>query len=578
MQQTVTSEKSQPPKTNNDRGIKMKRVVALHTFVLLAAVAFQCFKPAWAQTGTGLSRTFLTAPPSAVGESVQLSASAGPGFDIGFLPPPFGGTVSFTRGTGEPLPGCTDVPLNSVSYYNLAVCAVTGEGIGLHSYKATYSGSAIYAGSVSNLLVHRVTGNRPATVVAASFPERGVPGQPFAVDVSLSAAGKRPTGTVSFSSPPYPIPGFDVPPESFADVPGCVNVPLVDGVAECLTSRDIAGRHNYRVTYSGDDTYRAGVAGLFVPVGNAPHRHDLTGDGYSDVVWYHTGFHGLRTTRNVYATLDYALPLDMLASADWQVAGVADLDGDTRADIVTRNASTGEVSVQFAAGLSGLPKVTIYTEPNLDWKIEQLVDLDGDGRAEIVWRNQTSGDVYAMRLEGSAVSGGQTIYSEPNLDWKIVASGDLNGDGMGDLLWRNAVTGDVYLMLLNGQGEGTSPVIGGGMIYAEPNLDWTIAGVGDFNRDGRSDILWRNTVTGAVFQIQMGEDMGILATQLIDTGLDTQWQIAGLGDYDRDGAADMLWRNAVTGEVLLMRMLGFTMLSSSVLYVEPDPQWQIIGP
>jgi hypothetical protein len=33
---------------------------------------------------------------------------------------------------------------------------------------------------------------------------------------------------------------------------------------------------------------------------------------------------------------------------------------------------------------------------------------------------------------------------------------------------------------------------------ASPPLDWTIDGVGDFDRDGRTDIVWREGSTGAV--------------------------------------------------------------------------------
>jgi Beta-propeller repeat/FG-GAP-like repeat len=67
-----------------------------------------------------------------------------------------------------------------------------------------------------------------------------------------------------------------------------------------------------------------------------------------------------------------------------------------------------------------------------------------------------------------------------------VCCGDFNGDGRADILWRNA-SGEVYEWLLNGTnliGEGSPGSVGN---------DWQIAGVGDFNGDGKADILWRNT-------------------------------------------------------------------------------------
>jgi hypothetical protein len=31
------------------------------------------------------------------------------------------------------------------------------------------------------------------------------------------------------------------------------------------------------------------------------------------------------------------------------------------------------------------------------------------------------------------------------------------------------------------------------------SLDWELAGIGDYNGDGRSDILWRNLTSGATY-------------------------------------------------------------------------------
>jgi hypothetical protein len=58
----------------------------------------------------------------------------------------------------------------------------------------------------------------------------------------------------------------------------------------------------------------------------------------------------------------------------------------------------------------------------------------------------------------------------------------LNGDGYADIVWRNNA-GEVYAWLTNGLG-----IIAQGPIENVGN-DWQIAAMGDFNGDGKADIL-----------------------------------------------------------------------------------------
>ena len=71
--------------------------------------------------------------------------------------------------------------------------------------------------------------------------------------------------------------------------------------------------------------------------------------------------------------------------------------------------------------------------------------------------------------------------------------GDFDGDGKSDILWRNTTTGDVGLWELNGASIALATNIANGVAS-----NWVINGVGDVNGDGKSDIIWRNTTTGDV--------------------------------------------------------------------------------
>lgn len=109
--------------------------------------------------------------------------------------------------------------------------------------------------------------------------------------------------------------------------------------------------------------------------------------------------------------------------------------------------------------------------------------------------------------------------------------GDFDGDGKSDILWRNSTTGMLYVWLMNG----TNPVALGcpGMV-SDP--DWQIQGLADFNGDGKTDILWRHNKTGLLYIWLMS---GTNAIAMVSPGIvdDLNWRIEGIGDFNGDGKA-----------------------------------------
>ena len=152
-----------------------------------------------------------------------------------------------------------------------------------------------------------------------------------------------------------------------------------------------------------------------------------------------------------------------------------------------------------------------------------------------------------------------------------VGNTDFNRDGQSDLIWRNYATGQNAIWQMNGtthsQGAYTTPVT---------DLNWSIAGTGDFNRDGQSDLVWRNYATGenAVW-LMNGTTLiqGIYTTPIADMN----WSIAGAGDFNRDGQSDLVWRNYATGQNAIWLMNGTNF--SQGIYTTPvtDLNWSIAG-
>jgi hypothetical protein len=85
----------------------------------------------------------------------------------------------------------------------------------------------------------------------------------------------------------------------------------------------------------------------------------------------------------------------------------------------------------------------------------------------------------------NAVSVGAAGSFNPGPSWQVKGTGDFNGDGKSDILWQGKDgTAAVWLM------DGTTAT-SVGMVGTNPGPTWEIKGTGDFNGDGKSDILWQ---------------------------------------------------------------------------------------
>src|SRR5258708_28422886 len=96
-------------------------------------------------------------------------------------------------------------------------------------------------------------------------------------------------------------------------------------------------------------------------------------------------------------------------------------------------------------------------------------------------------------MNGTTISGGATnLATVTDLNWRIAGSGDFDGDGKSDILWRHGATGEISIWFMNGATILSAPVFG-----AVTDLNWSITGGGELDEYARSHSLSHNNTPKA---------------------------------------------------------------------------------
>ena len=313
----------------------------------------------------------------------------------------------------------------------------------------------------------------------------------------------------------------------------------------------------------------------------------VASDGKTDIVWRNTDSGQILTWLMDGTTAANGLVQGSLWNnmpPEWQIKGMGDFDGDGKDDLLWQHTLNGMVFVWLLDDLSPadqLQQGAIWDVMPPVWVIKAVGDFDGDGKDDILWQNSESGMVFVWCLDGTSTADQITqgsLWDVMPPVWVIKGVGDFDGDGKDDILWQNSDSGMVFVWLLDGTSRADQ--ISQGSIWDTMPKVWVIDRIGDFDGDGKDDILWRHADTGQLIVWLMdGLTRADTLTQgELVSGLPDVWQTTAVGDFDGNGTDDLLWRHQTIGWLLIWFMNGAQsadQLTQATLFTSMPASWQV---
>ncbi|MEK7447247.1 MAG: VCBS repeat-containing protein [Patescibacteria group bacterium] len=289
--------------------------------------------------------------------------------------------------------------------------------------------------------------------------------------------------------------------------------------------------------------------GYFAPTGETPAVGDFNNDGKADIVTFQNQWENAAaypTLVNVYVALS--------------------------------NGSTG-------FGASSI----WHTNFGRAGETPAVGDFNNDGKADIVtfqnqWENAaaypTLVNVYVALSNGSTGFGASSIWhTNFGRAGEKTMTGDFNGDNFDDIItFQNNSVAKVFVGLSNGSSNfyGT----GSGEWYNGFGYTGQTPMVGDFNGDGKDDIVSFRQSDGKVIVSLNNGSNGFNAATEWAGGFAVSPQVPGVGDFNGDGKDDIVSFRQSDGKVIVglsNGSNGFNTATEWHSYFSPSPQTPMIG-
>jgi hypothetical protein len=409
-------------------------------------------------------------------------------------------------------------------------------GMGSHSYKAVFAGTAGDSGSSSTASNLTVTASQPSTTTIA---QSGGPSN-YTLTAKVTGQGAvAPTGTVSFLDTSNS--------NSLLGTATLANGTVTSLQWQSLQSPPTGAQPD---SIAVADFNQDGIVDLAVANLAANTVSILLGNGDGTF------------TAAAASPQTGSQPL-------WLVAG--DFNRDGKPDLAVANLADNNVTILLGNGDGTFTAAPNNPETGSQPNSIVAGDFNGDGLLDLAVLNAGMNTVTVLLGNGDGSFTASPLSAETGFYPRSLLSADFNGDGHLDLAAVNSDGSTVTILLGNGDGSFTpapTPATS-----SQP----LAAAVGDFNLDGKPDLAVVNG-QGSPISILLGNGDGTFTPAAVSPPAGSNVVFLSVADLNKDGKPDLVSVNQRNEQIAVLLGNGDgTFGSASNLPAGVFPVWVAVG-